>query len=52
MLNCDYQLNAVLECISIYADLTSDLLLTNDDVKRLDDYINTLKEKIKQYPVI
>lgn len=44
----DYQLNAVLDCISIYADLNSNLYLTSESVKRLDDYINTQNEKIKQ----
>lgn len=45
----DYQLKAVLDCVSIYADLNSNLYLTSESVKRLDDYINTLKEKIRQY---
>ena len=48
MLNCDYQINVVLDCIKIYADLDNELLLTKSDVKRLDDYINTQNEKIKQ----
>lgn len=46
--NINYQLNALLECIDIYADLNSELLLSESDVKRLSDYINTQNEKIKQ----
>lgn len=46
--NINYQLNALLECIDIYADLNSKLLLSESDVKRLSDYINTQNEKIKQ----
>lgn len=48
MNNINYQLNALLECIDIYADLNSKLLLSESDVKRLSDYINTQNEKIKQ----
>lgn len=48
MNNINYQLNALLECIDIYADLNSELLLSESDVKRLSDYINTQNEKIKQ----
>lgn len=47
-MNINYQLNALLECIDIYADLNSELLLSESDVKRLSDYINTQNEKIKQ----
>lgn len=46
--NINYQLNALLDCIDIYADLNSKLLLSESDVKRLSDYINTQNEKIKQ----
>lgn len=46
--NINYQLNALLECIDIYADLNSKLLLSESDVKRLSDYINSQNEKIKQ----
>ena len=46
--NINYQLNALLECIDIYADLNSKLLLSESDVKRLSDYINNQNEKIKQ----
>lgn len=48
MLKCDYQLNALLECINIYADLNSDLKLESDDVKRLSDYIETQRKKIEE----
>ena len=48
MSDINYQLNALLECIDIYADLNSKLLLSESDVKRLSDYINTQNEKIKQ----
>ena len=44
----NYQLNALLECIDIYADLNSKLLISESDVKILSDYINTQNEKIKQ----
>ena len=44
----NYQLNALLECIDIYADLNSELLLSEYDVKRLSDYIRAQNEKIKQ----
>jgi hypothetical protein len=48
MLKCDYQLNALLECINIYSDLNSDLQLKSDDVKRLSDYIKTQNKKIEE----
>ena len=44
----NYQLNALLECIDIYADLNSKLLLSESDVKRLSDYIRIQNEKITQ----
>lgn len=46
--NINYQLNALLQVIQIYSDLDSDLYLNKSDVKRLDDYIDTQNEKIKQ----
>ena len=46
--NINYQLNALLERIDIYADLNSKLLLSESDVKRLSDYIRAQNEKIKQ----
>lgn len=48
MLKCDYQINAVLECISIYADIGSDLRLNEADVKRLNDYIDSQNKKIEE----
>ena len=48
MLKCDYQINAILDCIAIYSDTDRDLKLKSKDVKRLHDYINTQNEKIKQ----
>lgn len=48
MNNINYQINALLQCIQIYSDLDADLHLNKSDVKRLDDYIDTQNEKIKQ----
>lgn len=48
MLESNYQINAILQCIDIYADLDSKLLLSNNDVKRLSDYIRDQDEKIRQ----
>lgn len=46
--NINYQLNALLQVIQIYSDLDSDLYINKSDVKRLNDYIDTQNEKIKQ----
>lgn len=48
VININYQLNALLQVIEIYSDLDSDLYINKSDVKRLNDYIDTQNEKIKQ----
>ena len=48
MNNINYQINALLQVIQIYSDLDSDLYINKSDVKRLNDYIDTQNEKIKQ----
>ena len=48
MLKCDYQLESLLKAISIYSDIVSEMRISEADVKRLVDYINTQNKKMEE----